>query len=385
MMKLNTAYRILAVSTLLALAACGDKAPEPKPEAKTAETAAAQAEQAAPSDANVSEEDKALLKQAQGFFQPLPERAEIDPAKPITDAQIKLGHQLWYEPRLSRGNTVSCNTCHNLATGGVDNLPTSQGHKGSFGARNSPTALNAALLGSQFWDGRAKDVEEQAGGPLLNPVEMAHTDQAAVEKKIAHIPEYQAMFKEAFAENGGAVSFDNITKAIGAFERTLLTPSRWDDYLKGDVNALTEKERKGVRAFINNGCIACHKSVNLGGDSFQKFGLVKGPYWNYIDSTKHDEGLFEVTKNEADKYFFRVPGLRNVAKTFPYFHNGSVWELDKAISIMGETQLGKTIPQEEVDDMVAFMNALTGTVPEAARTVPELPLSPAAETHPDNN
>ncbi|EGV37528.1 cytochrome-c peroxidase [Neisseria weaveri] len=385
MMKLNTAYRILAVSTLLALAACGDKAPEPKPEAKTAETAAAQAEQAAPSDANVSEEDKALLKQAQGFFQPLPERAEIDPAKPITDAQIKLGHQLWYEPRLSRGNTVSCNTCHNLATGGVDNLPTSQGHKGSFGARNSPTALNAALLGSQFWDGRAKDVEEQAGGPLLNPVEMAHTDQAAVEKKIAHIPEYQAMFKEAFAENGGAVSFDNITKAIGAFERTLLTPSRWDDYLKGDVNALTEKERKGVRAFINNGCIACHKGVNLGGDSFQKFGLVKGPYWNYIDSTKHDEGLFEVTKNEADKYFFRVPGLRNVAKTFPYFHNGSVWELDKAISIMGETQLGKTIPQEEVDDMVAFMNALTGTVPEAARTVPELPLSPAAETHPDNN
>ncbi len=384
-MKLNTAYRILAVSTLLALAACGDKAPEPKPEAKTAETAAAQAEQAAPSDANVSEEDKALLKQAQGFFQPLPERAEIDPAKPITDAQIKLGHQLWYEPRLSRGNTVSCNTCHNLATGGVDNLPTSQGHKGSFGARNSPTALNAALLGSQFWDGRAKDVEEQAGGPLLNPVEMAHTDQAAVEKKIAHIPEYQAMFKEAFAENGGAVSFDNITKAIGAFERTLLTPSRWDDYLKGDVNALTEKERKGVRAFINNGCIACHKGVNLGGDSFQKFGLVKGPYWNYIDSTKHDEGLFEVTKNEADKYFFRVPGLRNVAKTFPYFHNGSVWELDKAISIMGETQLGKTIPQEEVDDMVAFMNALTGTVPEAARTVPELPLSPAAETHPDNN
>ncbi|HFC8518971.1 cytochrome-c peroxidase [Neisseria weaveri] len=385
MMKLNTAYRILAVSTLLALAACGDKAPEPKPEAKTAETAAAQAEQAAPSDANVSEEDKALLKQAQGFFQPLPERAEIDPAKPITDAQIKLGHQLWYEPRLSRGNTVSCNTCHNLATGGVDNLPTSQGHKGSFGARNSPTALNAALLGSQFWDGRAKDVEEQAGGPLLNPVEMAHTDQAAVEKKIAHIPEYQAMFKEAFAENGGAVSFDNITKAIGAFERTLLTPSRWDDYLKGDVNALTEKERKGVRAFINNGCIACHKGVNLGGDSFQKFGLVKGPYWNYIDSTKHDEGLFEVTKNEADKYFFRVPGLRNVAKTFPYFHNGSVWELDKAISIMGETQLGKTIPQEEVDDMVAFMNALTGTVPEAARTVPELPLSPAAETHPENN
>ncbi len=384
-MKLNTAYRILAVSTLLALAACGDKAPEPKPEAKTAETAAAQAEQAAPSDANVSEEDKALLKQAQGFFQPLPERAEIDPAKPITDAQIKLGHQLWYEPRLSRGNTVSCNTCHNLATGGVDNLPTSQGHKGSFGARNSPTALNAALLGSQFWDGRAKDVEEQAGGPLLNPVEMAHTDQAAVEKKIAHIPEYQAMFKEAFAENGGAVSFDNITKAIGAFERTLLTPSRWDDYLKGDVNALTEKERKGVRAFINNGCIACHKGVNLGGDSFQKFGLVKGPYWNYIDSTKHDEGLFEVTKNEADKYFFRVPGLRNVAKTFPYFHNGSVWELDKAISIMGETQLGKTIPQEEVDDMVAFMNALTGTVPEAARTVPELPLSPAAETHPENN
>ncbi|MGN7073243.1 cytochrome-c peroxidase, partial [Neisseria sp. P0001.S004] len=170
---------------------------------------------------------------------------------------VKLGQQLWYENRLSKGNTVSCNSCHNLATAGVDNMPTSAGHKSQFGGRNSPTALNAALLGSQFWDGRAADVEEQAGGPLLNPVEMANATEADAAAKIAGIPEYQEKFKAAFPEDG-AVSLKNITTALGAFERTLLTPTRWDDYLKGNVSALSEQERKGVRAFMDNGCIACH-------------------------------------------------------------------------------------------------------------------------------
>lgn len=334
--------------------------------------------------AAISEADKDLLEQAQAFFQPLPTQAEMQKIRPFTAAQVKLGQQLWHEPRLSRGNTVSCNSCHNLASAGVDNLPTSQGHKGAFGARNSPTALNAALLGSQFWDGRAADVEEQAGGPLLNPVEMANPDEASVEKKLAHIPAYQDLFKAAFPEDGGKISFRNITTAIGAFERTLLTPSRWDDYLKGNVQALTEKERQGVSAFIDNGCIACHKGVNLGGDTFQKFGQAKGPYWNFIPSDKHDEGRFEVTKDESDKFFFRVPGLRNVAKTFPYFHNGSVWELDKAVAIMGETQLGQTISPEDVSSIVAFLEALSGPVPESARLLPELPLSSKANTHPVN-
>ena len=264
---------LLALS-IFALAACQDQPAKP---AENNAPAAASATSAATTQSDATPEDKALLTQAQGLFQPLPSIEELNKTRTYTDAQVKLGHQLWYEPRLSRGNTVSCNTCHNLATAGVDNLPTSQGHIGQFGVRNSPTALNAALLGSQFWDGRAADVEEQAGGPLLNPVEMANVSEEAVVEKIANIPEYQAKFKEAYADNGGAISFANITTAIAAFERTLMTPSRWDEYLKGDVNALNPQERKGLSSFINNGCIACHTGVNLGGTSFQKFGLVNGP------------------------------------------------------------------------------------------------------------
>ncbi|MFC3874918.1 cytochrome-c peroxidase [Neisseria musculi] len=376
----------LALAVLLALAACQGEgqqgqasAPESAPAAASSVSAAA-----APDNSNASPEDQELLKQAQSLFQPLPDEAEMQKAHPFTAEQVKLGRQLWYEPRLSRGNTVSCNSCHNLATAGVDNLPTSPGHKGTFGARNSPTALNAALLGSQFWDGRAATVEEQAGGPLLNPVEMANTDEASVEKKIAAIPEYRDMFKEVYAQTDGAVTFKNITEAIAAFERTLLTPTKWDDYLKGNINALNETERKGVRSFINNGCIACHKGVSLGGDSFQKFGLVKSPYWQFTGSKNQDEGRFEVTKSENDKFVFRVPGLRNVARTYPYFHDGSVWELDKAVSIMGEAQLGKQLPKEDVDAIVAFLNTLSGSVPESARTVPELPAHSALEGRPNN-
>lgn len=339
----------------------------------------------AQADTSQTEAAQTLLKTAQGLFQALPNREEMEKIRPFTDAQVKLGHQLWYEPRLSRGNTVSCNSCHNLASFGVDNLPTSQGHVGLFGGRNSPTALNAALLGSQFWDGRAADVEEQAGGPLLNPVEMANPDEASVVKKIAHIPEYQALFKEAFADNGGEISFANITTAIAAFERTLLTPSRWDDYLRGDIQALSAQEQKGLKAFIDNGCIACHMGVNLGGDSLQKFGLAVGPYWELTGSPGQDEGRFEVTKDEKDKFFFRTPGLRNVAATYPYFHDGSVWELEKAVSIMGKAQLGKDLSQQEVDDIVAFLNVLTAPAPESARVLPQLPLSDHEASRPDNN
>ncbi|UOO81503.1 cytochrome-c peroxidase [Uruburuella testudinis] len=378
--------RALTFATLLALAACGDKpadSPAQTAAPASAPTASASAEPAPGGTA--SEQDRELLKQAQGIFQPLPGLEEMQKAHPVSEAQIKLGQQLWYDPRLSRGNTVSCNSCHNLASAGVDNMPTSQGHKGSFGGRNSPTVLNAALLGSQFWDGRAATVEEQAGGPLLNPVEMANKDEASVVAKIAHIPEYQEAFKQAYTDKGGEITFANITESIAAFERTLLTPTKWDDYLKGNINALSEQERNGVRSFINNGCIACHAGVNLGGESFQKFGLVKGPYWQFTGSKNHDEGRFEVTQSENDKFVFRVPGLRNVARTYPYFHDGSVWELDKAVGIMGEAQLGKQLPQEDVDNIVAFLNTLSGSVPESARTMPELPSSSDAKSHPDNN
>ncbi|XXQ67967.1 cytochrome-c peroxidase [Neisseriaceae bacterium B1] len=407
-MSKTTIQTTLAVSILLALAACGGEKTASKPAqqpASGASTATTSAPAAAGTTAsvpnattaseakeiaantNASPEDQDLLKQAQGIFQALPDDAEMQKAHPFTAEQVKLGQQLWYEPRLSLGNTVSCNSCHNLATGGVDNLPTSQGHKGTFGGRNSPTVLNAALLGSQFWDGRAATVEEQAGGPLLNPVEMAMPNEAAVEKKIADIPEYQEAFKTAFPDDAGKMSFKNITTAIAAFERTLLTPTKWDNYLKGDVNALNEQERNGLRSFINNGCIACHKGVNLGGDSFQKFGLVKGPYWKFIDgkdTDKHDNGRFDVTKDEKDKFFFRVPGLRNVAKTYPYFHNGSIWDLKEAINIMGQAQLGKEIPAKEIDDIAAFLNSLSGSVSDQARTVPEMPSATYENARPQN-
>ena len=386
---------LLSLAVLSALAACGgQESKEQKPASAPTEASAVQttpdaasaasaASSQAAVDSNASPEDQELLKRAQGIFKPLPSAEEMQKLRPFTEEQVKLGHQLWYEPRLSKGNTVSCNSCHNLATAGVDNLPTSQGHKGQFGGRNSPTALNAALLGMQFWDGRAADVEEQAGGPLVNPVEMANDSQEAAAAKIAKIPEYQELFKTAFPEDG-AVSFKNITTALGAFERTLLTPTKWDDYLKGNVNALSEQERKGVRAFMDNGCIACHSGVNLGGATFQKFGLVEGPYWKFIEDPKHDKGRADVTKKAEDEFFFRVPGLRNVAKTYPYFHNGSVWELDKAVTIMGKAQLGKDLSKEDTDNIVAFLKTLSGSVSESARTVPELPLSAPMESHPNN-
>lgn len=387
-LKLHQIALALAVSA--ALTACGEKTaqttetPQAASAASAADAAASTAAVSAPQNsADVSDEDKALLERAQATFKPLPDLAEMQKVRPFTEEQVKLGQQLWYETRLSKGNTVSCNSCHNLATAGVDNMPTSAGHKSQFGARNSPTALNAALLGSQFWDGRAADVEEQAGGPLLNPVEMANATEADAAAKIAGIPEYQEKFKAAFPEDG-AVSFKNITAALGAFERTLLTPTRWDDYLKGNVSALSEQERKGVRAFMDNGCMSCHSGVNLGGTMFQKFGLVDGPYWKHIDDPKHDKGRADVTKKAEDEFFFRVPGLRNVERTYPYFHNGSVWELDKAVNIMAKAQLGKTLAPEDTENIVAFLKALSGNVPESARTMPELPVSHDVKSQPDN-
>ena len=211
-----------------------------------------------------------------------------------------------------------------------------------MGGRNSPTVLNAALQTSQFWDGRAKDLKEQAGGPLLNPVEMGLPNEQAAVDILKSIPAYVDEFAAAFADK--AVSFDNITTAIAAFEQTLLTPSPWDDYLNGNINALTEQQRGGLKKFMDNGCIACHNGVNLGGNSFQKFGLVDGPYWKFTGSKAQDEGRFQVTQAESDKFVFRVPDLRNVANTYPYFHDGSIWSLEKAVEIMGQAQLGKQLP-----------------------------------------
>ncbi len=291
--------------------------------------------------------DETRLKQ---FFEPLPESI-IDEEK--NAALIKLGKKLYMDPRLSVNDKISCNSCHSLNNFGVDNEPTSPGHEGKRGGRNSPTTMNAALHIAQFWDGRAATVEEQALGPILNPVEMGMPDAAAVVKKLKGIDEYKALFAEAFSDEKDPFKYENIGVAIGAFERTLLTPSRFDDFLNGDKDALSQKEQKGLQKFINMGCVNCHNGVVIGGNSYKKIGLVE-PY------ETSDMGRFEVTKIESDKKVFKVPSLRNITKTAPYFHDGSVETLDEAIRLMAKHQLGHDHDSHGmVEQIKAFLGSLT--------------------------
>jgi cytochrome c peroxidase len=290
--------------------------------------------------------DKTTLKQ---FFEPLPS-AIIDEEK--NAALIKLGKKLYLEPRLSINDQISCNSCHRLDNFGVDSQVTSPGHEGKRGGRNSPTSMNAALHIAQFWDGRAKDVEEQALGPILNPIEMGMPNADAVVNKLKKIEEYKALFAEAFKDEKDPIQYKNVGKAIGAFERTLLTPSRFDDFLNGDETALNENEKRGLQKFVHMGCATCHNGVALGGNSYKKIGLVK-PY-----ETK-DMGRFEITGLEIDKKVFKVPSLRNITKTAPYFHDGSVATLDEAIEEMAEHQLGREVGPGFITDVKAFLGSLT--------------------------
>ena len=291
-----------------------------------------------------TEQDNELLKQAQGVFEVIPETL-IDKDK--NEEKIELGKKLYFENKLSINDTISCNSCHNLETFGVDNEKTSPGHDGTRGKRNSPTSLNAALNFRQFWDGRAKDLEEQAIRLILNEIEHGLPGQEAALAKI-NTPEYIEMFKKANLE----FDYQNIGVAIGAFERTLLTPSKFDDYLKGDVFALNNQQRRGLKKYLEIGCTSCHSGVALGGNSYQKLGVVK----KY--PTK-DTGRYEVSKKKRDKFKFKVPGLRNVAKTAPYFHDGSITTLEEAIDLMAEYQLGKKLIKEDIQDIKAFLSSTT--------------------------
>lgn len=331
---------------LTALIACGDEKTETKEVETTPET----------------KELTELQERAKTLFGELPELVD-NPENPITEEKVILGKQLYFDVRLSKDNTQSCNTCHNLNTFGVDNLPTSPGNDGKNGTRNSPTVLNAALHASQFWDGRNKDVEEQAGGPILNPIEMAMPSEEFVVERLSGIEEYTELFAKAFPEEEKPITYKNLQKAIGAFERKLITPSKFDDYLAGNDEALNEQEKRGLETFMTTGCITCHSGNALGGQLIQKFGLF-GNYWEYTKSDRIDDGKFEVTQNEADKYFFKSPSLRNVEKTYPYFHDGSVNDLDESVKIMAKLQLNKELTDEETNDIVAFLKTLTGDVPQ---------------------
>lgn len=288
-------------------------------------------------------------------FAPLPDSAETA-EYPTTPERVALGKSLYLDTRLSKNNKMSCNSCHNLSTFGVDNEPTSPGHEGKRGGRNSPSSFNAALHVAQFWDGRAKDVEAQALGPILNPGEMGMESEQQVVDRLKADPKTVEAFKKAFPGEAEPLTYANVGKAIGAFERTLITPSRFDAFLKGDQKALTPAEMAGGKLFVETGCTACHMGSTVGGQMYQKLGLVK-------EYDTKDMGRFEVTKNEADKKMFKVPSLRNVAKTGPYFHDGSVKTLNEAVSLMAEYQLGKQLSKEQVASIVTFLGSLTGKAP----------------------
>lgn len=338
----------------LLFASCGG---EQKPAANTETTTVA-----------ITPEDQELLKLAQTYFQPLPVDAST-PEHTLTPEKIALGKVLYFDTRLSKTGKQSCNTCHNLSTFGVDNQVTSEGDAGKRGARNSPTSLNAALHFAQFWDGRAKDVEEQAGMPILNPVEMNIPSREFLEKRLREIQLYQTLFAAAFPESKQPITFANLETAIGAFERTLMTPSKFDAYLKGDIQAMSAEERAGLQEFISSGCTTCHIGPAVGGTMYQKFGLV-ADYRPLTGSTGKDMGRMDITKSSFDKDMFKVPSLRNITGTQPYFHDGSVSDLSKAIHIMAKVELNKDLSDEQIARILTFLEALTGEVPEEVKKVP---------------
>ena len=281
----------------------------------------------------------------------------IAPAKITEPGKVELGKKLWFDPRLSKSGFISCNSCHNLSMGGSDNIKTSVGDRWQQGPINSPTVLNSSLNLAQFWDGRAKDLKEQAGGPIANPGEMGFTHELAVDM-LRSIPAYVQEFKTVFGHD--KLSIDEVTTAIAAFEETLATPNaRFDQWLKGDKTALKSDELAGYKLFKDSGCVACHNGPNLGGNSFQKMGIVE-PY----KTTNTAEGRFAVTGKDADRFNFKVPTLRNVELTYPYFHDGSADTLAQAVTVMGRLQLGRTYSDDETNKIVAFLKTLTGDQPQ---------------------
>jgi cytochrome c peroxidase len=301
-----------------------------------------------------------LRAKATEAFKPLPSTIPAVKDNQVTKPKIELGKALFFDPRLSASGVFSCNSCHNLATGGDDNLETSIGHGWQKGPRNSPTVLNAVLNEAQFWDGRAEDLKAQAKGPVQAGVEMANTPGQVV-ATLKSMPLYVEWFKGAFPDESDPVTFDNMAKAIEAFEATLTTPAPFDAYLNGDDNALTDEQKKGMAVFIDKGCAACHGGVNVGGHGYYPFGVVEKPGSDVLPPG--DKGRFTVTETAADEYVFRAAPLRNIALTAPYFHSGNVWDLEQAVAIMGQSQLGAELNDEEVKLITAFLGSLTGEMP----------------------
>lgn len=359
-------FRLALAALLLSalITACGGSEQEESDAAASPEAA----EPASP-DATV------LAERAGGIFGPLP--ASMDgPGGPATVAEIDLGRMLYYDKRLSKNHDVACNSCHMLDRFGVDGEPTSPGHRGQRGDRNSPTVYNAALHTAQFWDGRAPDVEAQAKGPVLNPIEMASPSEAHVERVLASMPGYVEAFAAAYPDQAEPVSYDNMARAIGAFERKLTTPGRFDAFLGGDLSALDATEQRGLETFLSVGCATCHMGPAVGGTLYRKLGQIF-PY------ETEDVGRENVTGETTDRHVFKVPSLRNVAETGPWFHDGSLGELEEVVRVMGYHQLGQELTAEQIGDLVAFLRSLTGEVDTAFVAEPELPESGPDTPAPD--
>jgi cytochrome c peroxidase len=303
-----------------------------------------------------------------GQFSPRPD-VVLPTAYEVNDDLVDLGRMLYYEDRISINQEISCNSCHLLDNFGVDGVQFSLGHEGIPVGRNSPTVYNAALHIAQFWDGRSPDVEDQAKGPILAAGEMGMPDPDYVVFVLNSIPGYVELFSSTFPGDAEPINYDNVAQAIGAFERGLTTPDRFDDFLNGDDDALTNQEKAGLNLFLDVGCATCHYGPAIGGEMYARLGTVK----EYPGLT--DVGRFEVTGRETDRYSFKVPSLRNIAKTGPYLHDGSVASLSEMVRIMAEYQLGKDLTAAEVADIVAFLEALTGRIPTEYIAVPTFPAS----------
>lgn len=328
---------------------------------------------AAPDDATLRDQAKAA-----GLL-PIPPGVPEVAGNPITREKVDLGRMLFFEPRLSASGLISCNTCHNLGMGGDDNLPTSVGHGWQQGPRNAPTVLNAVFNKAQFWDGRAEDLKEQAKGPIQAGVEMANQPEQVV-ITLKSMPEYVERFSRAFPNEPDPVTFDNMAKAIEAFEVTLVTPGApFDDWLEGNAAAMTDEQKQGLALYIERGCAACHAGVNFGGQDYYPFGLIKRPGADILPP--EDKGRFEVTGTASDEYVFRAAPLRNIALTAPYFHSGQIWDLEQAVAVMGTAQLGTEISNEEAALIASFLQALTGEQPRVE--YPILPVETADTPRPD--
>lgn len=302
-------------------------------------------------------------------FQPLPDAMTSD-ANPVTPEKVALGRMLYYDTRFSASGDVSCYVCHPLHDYGTSHRRTGVGHDGLLGGRNEPSVYNAAGHVAQFWDGRAPDVEAQALGPVLNPVEMGMVSDRQVTDVLRGSPGYVQAFAAAYPGEVDPVSFENFGRAIGAFERGLVTPARWDAFLRGDASALTAGEKAGFATFVEVGCNQCHMGTYVGGAFYQKAGLVN-PWYD-----TSDPGRLQVTANPSDRMVFKVPSLRNVEETWPYFHDGSVQRLDEAVRLMAWHQLGRELGQDQITSIAIWLRTLTGPVPFAYINEPMLPPSP---------